>query len=645
MKAFEPKPINNYARDDRDNINYNFRHLSEFGSEAFNFAHESLVNSELAKAQAGRAEEKADRVRAEFDEIVSDGDSNAEVAAARVATDGESKGSLSTRIDFEVNRIDTKDNTLTYNIMYPPSPLMPPSGNGVDDDVNKIKAILNALPRGARVHFPALTFKLSAELIIEKQVYITAHKPAYDGEKLVGGTILDGAGILVKNDESSNFRIENIGVYAPNRANAFEVLGGRVSSGLFIDCVGIARDHGFIVQSYQGEVEKISIIRCVAAKAIHGFSVKAADILLQDCQAYDCPDNGFGIVGDNLRGDIKAQSIRNRMINCFAFNCIYGLKVYARDYKSEDNASQIVCSGHVISNFSVQNCTVAMRLGDPTAAVPSGQTYVAVEDTIVDGLVQTGSVPVGENISIELNHTKNVSVSGVVSPYIMRYNADKNTNLRIDTAGIVSNNAKPAARYTDFVRLEGTIPNVSVGSGLFTTGDNGEITNFVGGREDRMIYLVFRDDNTVIRGTGNFFFRNRFVYEGKGSWVLLKYQDGVWFDVAGHCVSRGTQQRNLVSNSSPIRVDHFPSVIDIVGSGTTTNRIDFEGKNDDSEVITLIIRATTDSFTFGGFSNKFVVPNDFPTTVRYGNAIVSQWIYFNATGKWLCIHSGPIKTS
>jgi hypothetical protein len=304
-----------------------------------------------------------------------------------------------------------------------------------------------------------------------------------------------------------------------------------------------------------------------------------------------------------------------------------------------------VCSGHVISNFSVQNCTVAMRLGDPTASVPSGQTYVAVEDTIVDGLVQTGSVAVGENISVELNHTKNVSISGVVSPYVMRYNADKNDNLRIDTTGIVSNNTKPAARYTDFVRLDGPTPNVAIGSGLFTTGDNGEISNFVGGREDRMIYVVFRDDNTVIRGTGNFFFRNRFVYEGKGSWVLLKYQDGVWFDVAGHCVSRGTQQRNLVSNSSPIRVDHFPSVIDIVGSGTTTNRIDFEGKNDDSEVITLIIRATTDSFTFGGFSNKFVVPNDFPTTVRYGNAIVSQWIYFNATGKWLCIHMGPIKTS
>ena len=75
-------------------------------------------------------------------------------------------------------------------------------------------------------------------------------------------------------------------------------------------------------------------------------------------------------------------------------------------------------------------------------------------------------------------------------------------------------------------------------------------------------------------------------------------------------------------------------------SATTTNKISVKGMpKNGSEIITIIVRAYLDGFTWGGWdSDKFHVPNDIKTSVTNGGtAYITNWVYLNSTNKWICI--------
>lgn len=100
-----------------DIVESEFNSLSKISGEAESKSTQSLSVAMEAKVQSQRAEDKADRVRSELDEIVNDGESDAEVAAARVPMEGNAEPSLSARLvkDFtEVNQ-RLEDQQVTLN--------------------------------------------------------------------------------------------------------------------------------------------------------------------------------------------------------------------------------------------------------------------------------------------------------------------------------------------------------------------------------------------------------------------------------------------------------------------------------------------------------------------------------------------------
>lgn len=66
---------------------------------------EARTESIMAKTIARSAEKKADQVQKGFDEVIADGDSNAEVAASRVGSDGETQDSLPSRLLHDYNSL------------------------------------------------------------------------------------------------------------------------------------------------------------------------------------------------------------------------------------------------------------------------------------------------------------------------------------------------------------------------------------------------------------------------------------------------------------------------------------------------------------------------------------------------------------
>lgn len=68
-------------------------------------ANEAKTEAMYAKSVATKAETKVGRLESQFNEVIADGDSNAEVAASRIAMDGESKGSLPARLTSDIGAL------------------------------------------------------------------------------------------------------------------------------------------------------------------------------------------------------------------------------------------------------------------------------------------------------------------------------------------------------------------------------------------------------------------------------------------------------------------------------------------------------------------------------------------------------------
>lgn len=88
-----------------DDIYSDIKEVAADAKKTVNTAIEARSSAIDAKAQSQRAEAKADRVRAEFNEVIADGDSNAEVVASRVANDGVAKASLPERLASDAEKV------------------------------------------------------------------------------------------------------------------------------------------------------------------------------------------------------------------------------------------------------------------------------------------------------------------------------------------------------------------------------------------------------------------------------------------------------------------------------------------------------------------------------------------------------------
>lgn len=75
---------------------------------------------------------------------------------------------------------------------------------------------------------------------------------------------------------------------------------------------------------------------------------------------------------------------------------------------------------------------------------------------------------------------------------------------------------------------------------------------------------------------------------------------------------------------------------DVLISSNNTNKINTINHVDGDE-ITLMIRATTDAtFTFGGFGSMFTVPTGVVPSVKFGECMVTKWMYNRWVSKFIC---------
>lgn len=68
-------------------------------------ASSAIVTADASKAQSQQAENKADSVQSQFDQVLIDGDSSVEAAAARIGTDNEAHATLKKRLDSENQKV------------------------------------------------------------------------------------------------------------------------------------------------------------------------------------------------------------------------------------------------------------------------------------------------------------------------------------------------------------------------------------------------------------------------------------------------------------------------------------------------------------------------------------------------------------
>lgn len=163
---FTPRPIKNFARDDRNNMNYNFEQLALFGTNAFLYSLRSLENAETALASAKRAENKIDNLQHQVDELVVNGDSSPAAAQAQVDLNGHTYPTLKDRIDGEQLKIDKSYVSIESF----------PREEGETDDDNRLKRAIAAAPENGRVQLAqGETYEIGNLFVEGKSVTITGN--------------------------------------------------------------------------------------------------------------------------------------------------------------------------------------------------------------------------------------------------------------------------------------------------------------------------------------------------------------------------------------------------------------------------------------------------------------------------------------
>lgn len=525
---------------------------------------------------------------------------------------------------------------LGINVRQPPYNA---KGDGTTDDYAVIKLAMDeAISTNRTLYFPTppVSYCISQKLVINTKVkWVGQESPTYNGtDKLEKGVVIEGQGIYISGGNSHYF--ENIGVQNPNNANGFQILGS-VTNTIFNNCMSLARDHCYLMESYEGTVDSIKLINCKAYKATHGFITKSKNTIFERCEAYNILGGyGFGFVSDNIIGaSKKGISTDCKAIACSAYNCDVGFASYSRDMFSSNNTNGISQSGLTLIGCSVTDCPNGYLLGD-TGTPSTGVSYNPIYNVnLISCSERKGSKGVN-SLLIGRVYGLNVIGGTIENPYAIPSYSNASNLYFSELNSLLSKNGTYSDIETFSVNV-GT-PSVLTGRTIFKTANTAttSITNILSGKENRLITLLISDDFTTINNGGNFSLK-RASFSKKGSWVVMKLQDGIWTEIYGHQSPQGTYTQNLSTNSS---LDLSQGcVFDLIGTGTTTNKVSIPSntRHLTSETITIIIRSTTGSFTFGGFdTNSFVVPSDvISTSVSFGTALITRWVYMGAISKWV----------
>ena len=517
-----------------------------------------------------------------------------------------------------------------------------PHATSLSDEIDwcAIQGAINSISSDGIIFIPKGTYKLSAIIRIDQKNSVSLIgecTPYFDGTALQDGVILRDYGIVIGKynpaGNAKNITIKNLGVYCPAQANGIEIQAN--TDGVTIEnCVSIARDHSYLAQSYTGTVKNITVSNCKSYNSTHGFIFKCQNVYVKNCYAEGHATNGFGAISDNIVGPTNTAICRwVTFDSCFAESCAFGFNFYSRDMFSDTNANNLRCSDITLTNCKTLDCNIGYHLGDDATSVPAGTTYNNVFGIVLNNCIENNSY----TNSIVLGRSKDCSIQAYVEKPIGKSGFEK--NIKINLTSYIQN-----LNHSAVYQIQGTTPNVSsvlrtpIITFITNNASQTVINDLPGLNQGDLALVKIDENNTIIRNSANISLKIT-EYKNKGSWVLFrKTDDGKLTEVAGYYNNTTPKYKDLVNDNTPLDL-YVASAFDVQISTSTTNKISVQNSLLNSSILTIIIRPTVvGTYSFGGFdTTQFVVPSGFPTSITFGNAIVSNWIYLPGLTKWICV--------
>lgn len=305
---------------------------------------------------------------------------------------------------------------------------------------------------------------------------------------------IDGCGCILNNINlqlaTSNIKIENANIIAPNIKNAFQINTEVVQNIQLINCSAIAKEHCFIIEGYKGVIKNIKIVDCEAKGGIHGFIAKGENVKFIRCKASGMRGGYcYGIISDNI-GTNMALSKNNLIENCVAENCdAQALIMYARDYKNKE--SKAVCDGHVVNGFKINDCKTPITIGDE---IVKGNilSISSVTNINISNVENIG----GQKYDLELKNVRDLTfnnLKGFRFPYVSQ-KVDSESKRSLSNALHIKDNEK----RINIMNNESLNLNVAR---IFDVGHNGTTSNKID-IYNESIYTYGTTFIVMVRGLG-----------------------------------------------------------------------------------------------------------------------------------------------
>jgi hypothetical protein len=393
----------------------------------------------------------------------------------------------------------------------------------------------------------------------------------------------------------------------------------------------------FLFESYNGAVDNTRVENCETYDSTHGFVSKTKKTKFINCKATNHATNGFAFISDNIPSATnQGLCFDNTVVNCEAYNCQFGLNTYCRDYWSTSNANNIVMKSLKIEGFLSSACSYGYSFGDSALTAPAGQTYNVCQDIT------------GVNLKEELSTVESFMITRLINSSLSNLSINTkaitwrtdtwNQNVRVTYASALDN-----VNSMNFFNTMGTgfTPTLLSMYSYFKSANTSAktITNFIGGTSDRVVFIMIDEDFTSIAPNTNLSLYR--TYQGKGSWVMLKYKDGVWYDIAGWTPEKMVpKQVSIVALNQTL--DDSTNMWDVIFYQTTDKKIGFALPTvpKQKDIAVTVRNTVSGDLSYGGFdTTNLIIPTGIPTTLTYGKTLVMKFMYIPqlAAPKYACV--------
>lgn len=301
-----------------------------------------------------------------------------------------------------------------------------PRLTGETNDYNRIMRVINATQTGGTVKIPTGSYDLGGnDVDITKSLKIEG-----DG---MHNTIINNGGFSI---ESSNCEIRNLFVNCPSLDNGFQINQTSVSNILIENCKSIAKDHSFLMESYNGLVQDVKVINCISSNSIHGFISKAISIVFENCKATGHTGFAFGFISDNIPSSTQiANCINNRLENCEVSDCGTGFFSYCRD--KWNVTCQPRTNNNSVNGLTISTTTNPFAVGEESVPVDYLSIYRIDFMTINNVKVFN---PVQTVWAMSLRNCYRCIVDNCILPYKLE---QKTTSQECLIGNVVIENSRP----------------------------------------------------------------------------------------------------------------------------------------------------------------------------------------------------------